>query len=359
MQFQESYTFDDIVMIPKYSVVKSRKYPELSNEELKIPIVASPMNTVTELEMLETMAKMGGAAVLHRYMSIEKQCEILKSMKNITPKHNSVWVAVGVDDLEERIDKLSSIGVERFCIDVANGHNIACIEAVKKIKSINPTAQIMAGNVCTYDGAYRLAEAGATAIRAGIGSGSMCTTRVVTGHGLPQVSAILDCVKVKYPQDYGYFNDSTEMKYRNKAFPDIMIIADGGIRNSGDAIKALALGADAVMLGSLLAGSSDTPGEIFKDSNGELYKYYCGMASEAGRSSWFDRTQTAFVPEGESTRIAYKGSTKKILEDLTASIKVGMSYSGAMTLEELRKKAEFRKVSPAGYFEGTPHGLHK
>jgi len=161
---------------------------------------------------------------------------------------------------------------------------------------------------------------------------------MVTGHGVPQLSAIESCSVIK------------------RKFPGVVIIADGGIRSSGDIVKSIAIGADAVMLGSLLAGTSDTPGDIHTNSNGTPYKYYSGMASTAGRESWFDRSQTAFVPEGESIRVPLRGKTTEVLERLVGGLRVGMSYCGAKSLEELRERAVWVKVSPAGLIEGTPHG---
>jgi len=196
----------------------------------------------------------------------------------------------------------------------------------------------MAGNVCTYDGAMRLAKAGANLLRVGVGPGAVCKTRMVTGHGVPQLSALEECVSIQ-------------------KFYDVTIIADGGIRSSGDIVKALAIGADTVMLGSLLAGTSDTPGETHKNpETGMLYKYYHGMASTEGRASWYDRAKTSYVPEGESIKVPYKGDTNKIIDELMGGLRSGMSYSGAGNLKELWKNACWMRVTPSGWREGTPHG---
>lgn len=356
-----AYSFDDFFLAPVHSEIKSRKDPDLSvslnNFSYRLPIVSSPMNTVTGEEMLAVMNSVGGTSVLHRYLSIPEQCKIAE--RHLGFAAADFWVAVGVNgDAAERIDELWRTGVRSFCIDVANGHSTHCINAVKNIRQKYPEARIMAGNVCTYDGAYRLAEAGANAIRAGVGGGSMCTTRMVTGHGVPQLTAIEDCVKIKEPQEYhlGYGDRGTNYYYHKEGFPDVAVIADGGIRSSGDIVKCLAIGADAVMLGGLLAGTSATPGETHKDQNGMLYKYYHGMASEAGRASWFDREKTSFVPEGESMRVPYKGDTAKIILDIAGGVRSGMSYSGASNLEELRKKATWCRVTSSGVQEAQPHG---
>jgi IMP dehydrogenase len=350
-----AYTFDDFYLAPVHSTIRSRRDPDLSvwvdRFRCDVPIVSSPMNTVTGSDMARTMAKVGGVAVLHRYMSVTDQ---VAEAVGLISEGVDVWVAVGANgDSEERVAALSAAGVTAFCIDVANGHSVHCIEAVTRLRTKLPDARIMAGNVCTYDGAYRLAEAGADAIRVGIGPGSMCTTRLVTGHGVPQLSAIEDCARIKlYPGD-----PETEMIMQPNYYPDVAIIADGGIRGSGDIVKALAIGADAVMLGSLLAGTSETPGDTHKDPvTGALYKYYHGMASVEGRASWFDRQRTSFVPEGESTKIPHKGSTEKVLETLLGGVRSGLSYAGAMDIKELREKAQWRRVTSAGMTEARPHG---
>lgn len=349
-----SYTFDDFFLAPVHSNIRSRKDPDLSvwvdKFKYNIPIISSPMNTVTGEAMMRTMYECGGSGVLHRYMSIDDQISI---SKRLLADGIDFWIAVGANgDAMERVDALGALGVKSFCIDVANGHSIHCIEAVARMRDRMPDARIMAGNVCTFDGAYRLAKAGADVLRVGVGSGSVCITRLVTGHGVPQLSAIEDCVKIKSEK---YINELCSDQYKN-SFPDVTILSDGGTRSAGDIVKALAIGADAVMLGSMLAGSSDTPGEIHKDPvNGSMYKYYSGMASVAGRSSWFDRERTSFVPEGESTSIAYKGETKEVIGNIVGGVRSGLSYAGANNISELRKNAQWRRVTQSGAHEAKPH----
>jgi IMP dehydrogenase len=199
----------------------------------------------------------------------------------------------------------------------------------------------MAGDVCSYEGAYRLAEAGCTSIRVGIGPGSICKTRTITGHGVPQLSAIEDCARIK------------------EKFPEVAIIADGGIRNSGDAVKCLAIGADAVMVGGLLAGTEETPGQTLRDEEGNLYKMYSGMASEEARMSYYNKEDSLFVPEGVSVKIPFKGSAKKIVQTFVGGIKVGMSYSDARTLKELTEKAQWVRITNGGLRESVPHAKIK
>lgn len=734
-QAPTAYTFDDFLLAPGHSDVESRKHPKVSTDICGIryntPVISSPMNTVTEVDMLRTMSEAGGTGVLHRYMSIEDQVDQAKEALELIPRYvnGGFFVAVGANgDAMERVERLWASGVRRFCIDVANGHSVHCLKAVRHIKQKHPKAYVMAGNVCTYDGALRLAQAGANAIRVGIGGGcfvagtrvlmgdgmykniediragdkvinmngdpvkvkkswctghkkvlklrhtqfyketyctpdheffvgdlnrlsdntitargyakslregdfmwshikalgravllmpnkikfdmpisfkipllkrsggnnksnftykvdstlkssyksgymigmflgdgnahcsdyknskrgsvswylgtkekdkalklckavygtvgknpsfkfyknmiqvnlhykpladilntfgkkdekhlpskflvsdreylqglydglidsdgheeksngrvgftntspqlvelfgllnymikgtfpdyrrekkscgkhinianlkdsyssrvlkqakkrisgnmqivkilektdgstkalfdsvpvydievdcpthsfvannaivhnSMCTTRLVTGHGMPQLTAIEDCAKIKVKG-----NRHSDNSLVPSEFSEVAIIADGGIRGSNDIIKALAIGADAVMLGGLLAGTEETPGEWIEE-NGQLYKYYAGMASEVGRAKWFDRGKTGFVPEGVSTKILYNGKTaSKVLENLMGELKVGMSYSGAHNLAELREKAQWVRITGAGVVEGTPHG---
>ena len=243
----EAFTFDDFVLAPVHSDVRSRKDPDVSislpNLRLEVPIISSPMNTITEAEMLRTMAHVGGTGVLHRYMSIDRQVEIAKELMefgNIDDDGgiDNFFVAIGANgDTDEQVAKLLDAGVRNFCVDVANGHSVHCIEAVKAIKA-NAGTTVMAGNVCTFVGALKLADVGADLVRIGVGPGAVCTTRLVTGHGVPQLTAIETCSRVK------------------GAHPELVIVADGGIRSSGDVVKALAIGADAVMLGSMLSGTS-------------------------------------------------------------------------------------------------------
>jgi IMP dehydrogenase len=346
---QIGLTFDDVVLVPQYSEIQSRKDPNVATKvgsiNLDIPIFASPMNTVVESQMMIALSKAGGSSVLHRYMPLESQLSQI-SAALVGDKIKNFFVAIGATgDYLERAKRIyDTFGIRNFCVDVANGHSKFCIDAIRSL--VKEKFIVMAGNVCEYSGAYRLADVGADSIRVGIGNGSMCITRQVTGHGIPQLTALEDCCRVK------------------EIFPNLGIIADGGMKTSGDGVKALAIGADALMLGSLFAGTDESPGDVINLLNrgtSKKYKKYAGMASEEGRElgGWFDRTKTAFVPEGESTQIPYKGPVKDVIEKFVGGIRVGMSYSGAASLRDLKCNARWMRVTSAGYYEGTAHGVRK
>ena len=341
---EDAITFDDVTMVPDFSEIKSRKEPNTSVQiaeslTLQIPIIAAPMNTVCEYEMACKMLSMGADGVIHRYMTIAHQLNEVALVYAKNKGSEYPYFAVGATgDYLERAQELFKIGVRKFCIDVANGDSLASLAAVRGLKTRLPHCVLMAGNVCTEAGYARLADAGADLIRVGVGSGAMCKTRVVTGHGIPQLTALMWAARAK------------------SAFPNTILISDGGIRNSGDLVKALSI-ADVVMLGSLLAGTDEAPGNIIKE-NGEEYKLYAGMASEDGRSlnSWFDREKTSFIPEGESVRLKCKGPVENIVNGLVGGLKVGMSYAGAFNLKQFKEKATFVRVTNNGAIEGTPHG---
>jgi IMP dehydrogenase len=363
-QAHMAYTFDDFSLSPVYSEVKSRKNPNLQthikNFDFGIPIVSAPMSTVTEERMAVVTAQLGGVAVVHRYMNINAQIKIAKNLLEKLGNLNHTYFAVSIkENLKERLVALHEAGVNNFCVDVANGHNVNCINAVKLIRREIPDSLIMSGNVCTFEGALKLAEAGSNSIRVGIGCGAVCITRMITGHGIPQLSAIEDCVRIKKNQFAGMCCGNVNSGHgdrHTKVFSDVAIIADGGIRSSSDVVKALAIGADAVMIGSLLAGTEETPGKFLEES-GNLFKYYHGMASEKGRESWFAKSNIGLPSEGISIKIPYTGkSAKKVIENLCSSVKVGLSYAGASNLEELRQNAQWIKITQSGYTEGTPHG---
>jgi IMP dehydrogenase len=246
----------------------------------------------------------------------------------------NVGAAIGVTgDYQERARELVSSGANVLCVDVAHGHHSMMRDALKHLKEeYGGDTHIMAGNVATGQGSLDLASWGADSIRVGIGGGSICSTRLVSGHGVPTLQSIIDCVTAGCP---------------------VPIIADGGIKTSGDAVKALAAGADFVMLGSMLAGTDQAPGQVFDNGN-KKYKVYRGMASSEAQVNWRGKTST---PEGISTTIPYKGDVNSILADLKGGIQSGMSYSGARTIQELQAKAQFTQQTSAGRGESQTHIL--
>jgi len=257
-----------------------------------------------------------------------------------------VGAAVGVTaDIEERVEALVKAGVDVVSIDTAHGHSIGVIETCKKIKALFPKLEVIVGNIATAEAAIALADAGADAVKVGVGPGSICTTRVIAGVGMPQLSAVMEC--------------SNALKGRN-----VPVIADGGIRYSGDVVKALAAGAGSVMIGSILAGTEEAPGEIII-FEGRKFKSYRGMGSlEAMESGSKDRyfqdaeeNVKKLVPEGIVGKVAFKGLVSEVLYQLVGGLQAGMGYCGTATIDDLREKSKFVKVTPAGVRESHPHDI--
>lgn len=331
-------SYDDILMVPQYSEIKSRTEIDLGVDlgrglELTLPVVSSPMDTISEGAMAHTMSQHGGAAVVHRYNTIQDQATIIGNLKDATAGKITVGAAVGVSgDYINRAAVLKTMGVNFICVDVAHGHHILVKEALESIRDkFGDDLHIMAGNVATLEGINDLADWGADSVRCNIGGGSICSTRIQTGHGLPGFQTILNCAKTDR---------------------DVKIIADGGIRNSGDIVKALAAGADAVMVGSLLSGTDETPGKIFQESDGTSWKMYRGMASKEAQMDWRGKYASY---EGVSSRVPYRGPVRKILQDLERGIRSGFSYTGARNLSELQAKARFVVQTSSGLSESRTH----
>jgi IMP dehydrogenase len=334
-----SISFDDVLLVPQYSDIESRKGLTTSNElddttTLQLPVISSPMDTVTEVDMVFAMDTHGGLGIIHRYNSPAEQAKLVKvaKLKGMT----NIGAAIGVTgDYLERAQALVEEGANVLCVDVAHGHHSMTKEALRALKlSFDSSVHIMAGNVATGEGAVDLANWGANSVRVGIGGGSICSTRLVSGHGMPTFQTIMECVTAGCP---------------------VPIIADGGIKTSGDVVKALAAGADFVMLGSMLAGTTQSPGQVFDNGN-KKYKVYRGMASSEAQVNWRGKTST---PEGVSTTIPYKGDVNNILADIKGGIQSGMSYSGARTIRDLQAKAQFIRQTPAGQAESYTHILSR
>jgi len=398
-------TYDDVNIIPKYSELKSRDKVDLTtrftkNTILTIPIVASPMDTVTELDMAKEMMDWGGVGVIHRFQSIEKQARMMKSLHyewdryfepipGITdgtertlekewqewwdssirhwnsPPTKSDWkdlkerfyfadsmihdekiwskrplcAAIGVTgDYFERAQELVKNGCNVLFIDIAHGHHVLLKKVIKELKNeFGTNVEVIGGSIATKEATKDLCEWGVDGLRVGIGNGSLCETRIRTGVGLPQVSVLFDVCSVA--DNYG-----------------VPCVADGGIRYVGDISKAIGAGADTVMLGSLLAGTKETPGDTHKVGewpNEKLYKKYRGSASLDSKS---DRGESNNV-EGNSKIIPYKGKVKRIISDIRDGLSSAFSYVGASNVLDFQSKCEFVRVTQAGTIEAKPHLL--
>ena len=344
---KEALTFDDVLLLPKYSNIlpsNTNIFLQLTKKiSLKVPFLTSAMDTVTESKMAIAIAKEGGLGIIHRNLDIKKQSDEIKKVKN---KKLYVGAAIGTnkDDLE-RANSLVSNGVDLIVIDTAHGHSEKVLKTLNKIKKIIKNIPVCVGNIATGEAAKKLYNSGADIIKVGIGPGSICTTRMVAGIGVPQISAIMDVKKAL-----------------NKK--NIKIISDGGIKFSGDIAKALAAGADAIMMGSIFAGTDESPGKKFK-SNGKIYKRYRGMGSIGAMSAgsanrYFQKNykdKAKFVPEGVEGRVEYKGKVSKIIYQLQGGLRSSMGYIGAKNLQEINKKAKFVKITKAGFYESMVHSV--
>ena len=341
---RQALTYDDIQLIPNYSEVQSRQQIELTtsiskNWSINIPIVGSCMDTVTEFEMASTLMEMGGVGCIHRFMSIEeqvKQVQKLAAFRETDPSlgHLPIMAAVGVvGDYLDRAVALEEAGCNIILIDVAHGHHSNMEIALKELKSnLEEYTDVIAGNIATAEAADDLIAWGADGLRVGIGGGSLCTTRVKTGFGVPNVTSIEEVVKIA---------DQWE----------IPVMADGGIKSSGDIAKALAVGADCVMVGSLLAGTKESPGAILETPAG-LFKRYRGSASLETKVTHGQQSRNV---EGESTTIPFKGGVRFIINGLTDGIRSALSYGGADNIFDYQTTVNYNIVSSAGLAEAKPH----
>lgn len=339
-KLRECLSYDDVLLVPAHSNILSRSEISISSEmdeyiKLDMPIIASPMDTVCEWKMAATMSRLGGLGIIHRYNTISEQTALVgRTVRtlSISGERICVGAAIGATgDAIERAHELVDAGVEVLCIDIAHGHHSLMKEVLYRIKkNLGAAVHVMAGNIATRNAYEELSEWGADSIRVGIGGGSICSTRIQTGHGVPTLTSILDCVGSNC---------------------DTPIIADGGIKNSGDMVKALAAGADFIMIGSLLAGTNQTPGAV-SSVDGNKYKIYRGMASKEAQTNW---KGTAGFSEGISTMVPYKGDAGYVLKELREGVLSGFSYSGAKNMEELWFKSKFIRQTAAGQFESSTH----
>ena len=331
----QAITFDDVLLVPAYNHHESRRVVDTTSTDrleklsLSLPVISSNMDTITESTMANFMGSKGGMGALHRFMSIEDN---IKEFKNCTGK---VFVSVGCTDAElQRAEALRDAGADYFCVDVAHAHAKYVGKTLKNLRKLLADRCIMAGNVATYAGADYLASCGADIIKAGIGGGSVCSTRIKTGFGIPMLTCIQDCSR-----------------------SDRSIVADGGIRTSGDIVKALAFGADFVMIGGMLAGTAPTPGEFITKADGTKIKRYRGMASKEAQEAFMGPMHEWKTAEGVATEVSYKDNPDAILADIVGGLRSGLTYAGADTISELQRKLNYVVVTQAGRIESLPHKL--
>ena len=331
----QAITFDDVLLVPSYNHHESRRVVDTTSVDrlgklsLSLPVISSNMDTITESTMANFMSSKGGMGALHRFMAIEDN---IKDFKKCMGK---VFVSIGCTDAElQRAEALRDAGADYFCVDVAHAHAKYVGKTLKNLRKLLADRCIMAGNVATYAGADYLASCGADIIKAGIGGGSVCSTRIKTGFGVPMLTCIQDCSR-----------------------SDRSIVADGGIKTSGDIVKALAFGADFVMIGGMLAGTSPTPGEFIEKDDGSKVKRYRGMASQEAQEAFMGQMHEWKTAEGVATEVAYKDNPDAIIADIVGGLRSGLTYAGADTISELHRKLNYVVVTQAGRIESLPHKL--
>lgn len=337
----QGLTFDDVLLVPGYNHAESRREVDLSvvlgPYTFDIPIVSANMDTITGPRMAQALTPLGALPILHRF------CDVVQNVKDYEAAVDgwhirrvgvSVGAIVNSETERNRIDALYKAGARIFCVDVAHAHSKVAGGTVKYLRSLYKDTFIIVGNVATYAGADYLVSVGADAIKVGIGSGSVCTTRLKAGVGVPQLTAIMECSKARVP-----------------------IIADGGIRYPGDAAKALAAGATMVMLGGMLAGTEETPGEVIYPEGEQSHpvKVYRGMASREAQEEYFGILSDWRTDEGVSVTTPARGLVREVIQDVCGGIRSAMTYCGATDLEEFRRRAQFIGVTTATSYENQPH----
>jgi IMP dehydrogenase len=332
---REAFTFDDVLLIPAYNHYESRQHVDVSVTDrtgklsLKLPLMTSNMDTITESAMANYIGAKGGIGVLHRVMSVERN---VAEFERCT---GPVFVSVGTSEDElQRAEALRDAGATHFVVDVAHGHARYVGKTLKRLRGLLPDACLMAGNVATYAGADFLASVGADIIKVGIGPGSVCTTRIKTGHGVPQLTAIQDCARC-----------------------DRSIVADGGLRYPGDIVKALAFGADFVMVGGMLAGTRPTPGDRVQDAAGRWVKSYRGMASREVADEHHGGIAEWKTAEGVAVTVPYREDEDHIIADIVGGLRSGLTYAGSKTIKELQRKLNYVVITSSGWRESMPHKL--
>lgn len=332
---ETNFTFDDVLLVPAYNHCDSRRLVSIASTDrankisLELPIMTANMDTITGADMAQFIHKKGGIGVLHRFMSVSDNVTEFKKC----PKKTFVSVGCVAEELE-RAQALADAGAEYFCVDVAHAHAKYVGKTLKELRKMFPNACFMAGNVATYAGADYLASCHADIIKVGIGGGSVCSTRIKTGFGVPTLSSVMSCARV-----------------------DRSIIADGGIKTPGDVVKALAFGADFVMIGGMLAGTRPTPGKVIEQSDKTKVKQYRGMASQEAQDDFMGAMAEWKTAEGVATTVPYREDEDYIIADIVGGLRSGLTYAGALNIRELQRKLDYIHVTPAARQESLPHKL--
>lgn len=357
---KDALTFDDVLLVPQYSEITpdmADVSTKLTNTfKMNVPFLSAAMDTVSEHKLVTALALAGGLGVIHKNMSIADQAKEVEMVKNYEFDNEKykralidkkgrlcVGAAIGVTaDMMDRVHALMDAGVDVFVLDSAHGDSKNIINAIKNLRLEYPSMELIAGNVATYEGALDLMKAGASAVKVGMGPGSICTTRIIAGIGVPQLQAVMDCARA-----------SKEM--------NVPIIADGGIKYSGDVVKALAAGANTVMLGGLFATCEEAPGDIF-ESNGKKYRTYRGMGSieamvKGSTDRYFQTGHKKFVAEGVQGIVEVKTTVEELVFQLIGGLKAGMGYCGSKDIPTLQEKGTFIKITNNALLESHPHDI--
>lgn len=357
---KEALTFDDVLLVPQYSEITpdmADVSTKLTNTfKMNVPFLSAAMDTVSEHKLVTALALAGGLGVIHKNMSIADQAKEVEMVKNYEFDNEKnkralidkkgrlcVGAAIGVTaDMMDRVHALMDAGVDVFVLDSAHGDSKNIINAIKNLRLEYPSMELIAGNVATYEGALDLMKAGASAVKVGMGPGSICTTRIIAGIGVPQLQAVMDCARA-----------SKEM--------NVPIIADGGIKYSGDVVKALAAGANTVMLGGLFATCEEAPGDIY-ESNGKKYRTYRGMGSieamaKGSTDRYFQTGHKKFVAEGVQGIVEVKTTVEELVFQLIGGLKAGMGYCGSKNIPTLQEKGAFIKITNNALLESHPHDI--
>lgn len=341
MNIRKAYSFDDVLIVPKYNTIRSRKDVVFTtkvtqNHSINIPILIANMDTVCESPMAIAVGKLGGLGVLHRFLTIEEQVNEVKAVKK---EGLTCAAALGVKDYEERLGALSDAGMDIVVLDIAHGHSIMAKETLTYIKKHYSHIDVLVGNIASQAAAEEFMDWGADGLKVGVGPGSMCTTRIMTGCGVPQLTAIDNA----YQATKG----------------TIPICADGGIKQPGDIVKAIGAGADNVMVGSIVSGTDEAPGELIT-VGGQKFKTYRGMASFDAAVSKMKKDKQKVTEvisvEGEKTLVPYKGSVEPVIKRYLGGLASGMTYNGATTIDKLKGNVEFVEISTLGLKESIAHG---